>query len=439
MTRPMRHLALALLAWLAPSCSQPPGATGGSSGQPATTPSVAIVTAPAPAAGSPVAAAGDRGWDPPDYSVPKEKFSDGARNFEAAKKALLEGYYSDSLTEDDLYRAAVAGMLERADPRMRRWNRLLSPSDVRELRLDLQGELVGVGVVFDFDPKTGYVAVRGTIPGSPAERAGIAPPDTIVTVDGKLYKGAAERDVVAAIRGKEGEPVTLTILRGDKLVTVPLVREKIVYDTVTDLALPGGVGYVRIPGFNHRTAAGLHDALGDLASKRVSALVVDLRDDMGGSFDDAVAAAGELVPAGSAVAGLEKRGKTEPVTPRTTPMLLDLPVAVLVDGETASSAECLAGALQELRHATVVGSRTHGKWTVQVLEDLPNGYAVKYTTAVFRTPGGKSYDGTGLPPDVEVDATAEDVARALQESDPARRVAADVQLRTALRVLARRP
>jgi carboxyl-terminal processing protease len=330
-------------------------------------------------------------------------------------------------------------MLEHADPQMHKWNKLLSPSDVAELRSDLQGELVGIGVNIKFDPQTGYISVLGLVPGSPAERAGIAPPDTIVTVDGRLFKGLPERDVVAAIRGKEGETVTLSILRGDKLITVPVVRQKINYDGVAHLALPGDVGYVRIPGFNARTSEGLRDALNDLASKHVTALVIDLRNDWGGSFDDAVAAAGELVPAGSAVVGLKRRGRLESVTPKTTPLLVDLPAAVLVNGNTASSAELLAGALQELRHATVVGSRTHGKWTVQKLEDLPNGYALKYTSAVFQTPGGKSYDGTGMPPDVEVDESEQDVATALVQSDPAKRIGADVQLRTAMKVLARTP
>jgi carboxyl-terminal processing protease len=328
-------------------------------------------------------------------------------------------------------------MLERADPDMHKWNKLLSPSEVAELRRDLQGELVGIGVKIEFDQATGYIDVKGTIPGSPAERAGVQAPDKIVTVNGKLYKGLALRDVVADIRGKAGETVTLSILRGDKLVSVPVVRDKIVYDVVRDLVLGGDVGYVRIPGFNARTPAALHDALAELAAKGVHSLVLDLRDNQGGSFDDAVAAAGEMVPAGSTVVSLNKRGKIEPVVAKTTPMLLDVPVAVLVDRETASSAELVTAAMQDLRHATVVGTRTHGKWTVQTLDDLPNGYAIKYTIAMFLTPGGKSYEGTGLAPDVEVDAAAADVLRLEGVTDPTRRVAEDVQLRTAIAVLGR--
>jgi carboxyl-terminal processing protease len=374
-----------------------------------------------------------------DFAVPSEKFSDASRNFEEAKKALLESYYDGSFTEDDLYRAAVAGMLERVDPKMHKWNKLLAPSEVAELRNDLKGEIVGVGIGIELDPATGYIDVHKVYPGSPADRAGLAPPDKIVTVNGRLYRGLTLHDVVADIRGKAGETVTLSVLRGDKLVSVPVVRQKVIFDQVTHFLLGGAgssvVGYVQIPGFNARTPEWLRDALTDLASKGARALVVDLRHSPGGSFDDGVAAAGELVPAGSTVASLHKREKIEPVVAKTTPVLPDVPIAVLVDHETASSAELVTAALQELRHATVLGSRTQGKWTVQRVDDLSNGYAIKYTIALFAAPSGKSYDGAGMAPDVEVDQSDDATERAQKETDVPKRLAEDAPLRTAITVL----
>ncbi|MGH7296300.1 MAG: S41 family peptidase [Polyangiaceae bacterium] len=424
--RPALILTVALLA-----CSQPPSTTGpaGSSGS-------ALGAAALPATAS-MSSRSDHD-DERDLSVPAEKFSDAQRSFEQAKKLMLTEYYDGSFTEDDLYRAAVAGMLERVDPKMHKWNRLLSPSEMADLKSDLSGEVVGVGLMVDFDAATGYVQVKGTLPGSPAERAGIAPPDQIVTVDGKLYRGKSLRDAVADIRGKSGETVTLSILRGDKLVSVPVVRERVVFDQVSHSLLPGDVGYLRIPGFNTRTPQAVHDALADVASKGGHALVVDLRHSPGGSFDDAVASLGALVPAGSTVATLKKRDATERVVPKTAPVLASGPIAVLVDHETASSAELFTAALQELRHATVVGSKTRGKWTVQKVEDLPNGYAVKYTMAIFTSPGGKSFDGTGIVPEVEVDQGDEATQRALMESDPAKQLAEDAPLRTTLALLAQR-
>jgi carboxyl-terminal processing protease len=422
----MRRVSLLSLLLVA-SCSQapvgPPPPAGG----------VAASASPASAPASPVTAA--------ETTVPTEPFTNAAQNFEAARKALLGGYFRDSLTEDDLYRAAVQGMVQYADPSMQQWNKLLPPSELADMRTDLQGELVGIGVKIGFDPTTGYIDIKGTFPGSPAEHAGIAPPDKILTVNGKLYKGLTEHDVVMDIRGKAGETVTLTILRGAGIVTVPVVRAKVVYDTVQDMVVGDGVGYLRIPSFNAKTPGSLHEALADLAGKHVRALVLDLRANPGGSFDDSVAAASELAPAGATIASVNKRGKVEPVTPTAgtpAPMLLDLPVAVLVDHDTSSSAELLAAAVQELRHATLVGTRTHGKWSVQRIEDLPNGYAIKFTVGLFASPSGKSYDGIGVAPDVEVDAASDSVTKAIGETDPKAKVAEDAQLRTALAVLAHR-
>jgi carboxyl-terminal processing protease len=420
----MRRVSLLPLLLVA-SCSQAPTGTPPPVGTMANASPASAPSSPAPA------------WE---ATVPVEPFANAAQNFDAARKALLGSYYSDSISEDDLYRAAVRGMVEYADPSMRQWNKMLPPSELAELRLDLQGELVGIGVKIDFDPATGYIDVKGTIPGSPAEHAGIAPPDKIVTVDGKLYKGRSMVDVVGDIRGKSGETVTLTILRGAGLVTVPVVRAKVTYNAVQDMVVADDVGYLRVPSFNAKTPSSLHDALTDLAGKHVRALVLDLRSNPGGSFDDSVAAASELAPVGATIASVNKRGKVEPIVPKAgahAPMLLDVPLAVLVDHDTSSSAELLAAAMQELRRATLVGARTHGKWSVQRIEDLPNGYALKFTVGLFASPSGKSYDGTGLAPDIEVDAASDAVQRALAESDPKARLAADVQLRTAVAVLTR--
>jgi carboxyl-terminal processing protease len=430
------HLSIVALAAVwnmagGDSCSQSPGdATGVASPHPVATVNGAVAATPSAAP-----SASNMPSDEEDYAVPSAPFTDAQRNFDEVKKTLLSGYYDPSITEEALYRAAVAGMLERVDPAMRKWNKLLSPDDLAELQRDLQGEIVGVGVKISFDPATGYVDVLGAIPGSPAEKAGLAAPDKIVTVDGKLYKGLTLRDVVYDIRGKAGDTVKLSVLRGDKLVVVPVVREKVVYDTVTELVVDGDVGYVRIPAFNARTPDGLAAVLSDLVSKKVRGAVVDLRGCPGGSFDDAVAAASEMLPAGAVVANLKKRATTEVVTSKRAPVMTGIPLAVLVDHASSSSAELVAAALQEGDHAVLVGQRTYGKWTVQMIDDLPNGYAMKYTSGLFQSPSGRSFQGVGLPPDVEVDMPAPAVEAAEAITDPGKRLEADTQLKTAISLL----
>jgi len=374
-----------------------------------------------------------------DETAPPERFSDGAKSFETVREALLKNYYAEGVTDDDLYRAATAGMLEKLEPKMKKWNRLLSAKEFAELQNDLKGELVGVGIQISFDSASGYTDVLAAIPGSPAERAGVIPGDKIVTIDGKLYKGRSERDVVAGIRGKAGEAVTLSILRADKLVPLTITRERVVFDQPVHTMLSDNLGYVHIPSFTEKTPAQVKDALDDLARSHPQALVVDLRQNPGGSFDSAVATAELFLAEGTGIVTLKKKNKEEDkrVAAKGKGILTSLPVAVLISNSTGSGAEFITGALQEGRHARIVGQHTMGKWSVQSLDDLPNGYAYKYTISLFKTPSGKSYEGTGLLPDVEVAMEERDITRAMA-AKPSDRLATDVQLRTAKELLVRK-
>jgi carboxyl-terminal processing protease len=429
-------LRLALVVAFAAQCGRgaegaPPSATG------AAPPSVAAAPfAPSGPATTRPAEGGERhGDDEPARST--EAFGEGRKNFLVALETLRRNYYDPAVGEDDLYRAALEGMLARLDPPMKRWNRLLAPAELAELQGDLRGEVVGIGVRTAYHKETGYVDVTDVFPNSPAGRAGIVEGDVILSIDGKVYKGQSQREVQRAIRGKPGQPVALTLLRGDRLVPVTIVPEAVPLDVVGRLRLPGGIGYVRVRLFSERTPAALRQALEDLAREPVHGLVVDLRGNPGGSFDDAIAVAGLLLPPGTPVASLHKRGReAETARAQGSPLLPGVPVAVLVDRATASGAELVAGALREGRGARLVGERTFGKWSLQSLEDLPNGFAVKYTIGLFRTPAGRSYENEGMPPDVEVGPNDAPLDKVQRVESPAERLEIDAQLRTARALLA---
>jgi carboxyl-terminal processing protease len=172
----------------------------------------------------------------------------------------------------------------------------------------------------------------------------------------------------------------------------------------------------------------------------MKALVVDLRSNHGGSFDDAVATAGLFLAKGAPIVTVAKR-KEKPLTytAKEDAIAPGLPLAVLVNGATSSGAEFVAAALGEGRHATLVGTRTFGKWSVQTLEELPNGYAMKYTVSLFRTPSGKGFDGVGLTPDVEVTMDEQEFEHEPANSSGADLLAMDSQLRTAATLLRGRP
>jgi len=377
--------------------------------------------------------------DDDNATATADKFTRGAAAFATVKDTLLKNYYADGITEDDLYRAATAGMLEKLDPKMKKWNQLLTTTEMAELRNDLKGELVGIGAQISFDSPSGYADVQSVLPGSASERAGLVGGDKIVTVNGKLYKGMSVIDVVNDIRGEVGDPVTLSILRADKLLSFTITRERVVFDHASHILLADGLGYLQIPSFTEQTPAQVREALEDLAKQGPKALVLDLRQCPGGSFDSAVATGELLLPDGAGIVTLKKNGKDEEkhFAGKGKSILTSLPLAVLVSNATSSGAEFLTAALQEGRHARVIGKPTHGKWSVQSLNDLPNGYAFKYTVSLFKTPSGRSFEGTGLLPELEVAMDEKELARA-NAAKPADRLAQDVQLRTAKELLLRK-
>jgi carboxyl-terminal processing protease len=200
--------------------------------------------------------------------------------------------------------------------------------------------------------------------------------------------------------------------------------------------LGDGAGYLRVKSFNAKTRPGIDKGLDDLAAHGAKGLVVDLRGNPGGGFEDAIASAEAFVPSGTVIARIQKRGEAEKIfTAKGPTKLTNVPVVVLVDGGTSSGGEIVAAALQAGRHAEVVGTKTLGKWSLQTVDDLPNGYAIKYTISLIRSGDGKTYDGVGFAPDIEVDMDKKAMNAAERESDASRRLALDSQLRTAVALL----
>ena len=366
---------------------------------------------------------------------PKEPFTEPEKSFRAAFDALKEKYVDAGLTDADLWRAATAGMLQNAGGRP--YDELLSPAEMSEIHGHLGGEIVGIGVEIHFDDDTGMAIVRGVLPGGAAEKAGLEAGDAILKVDGKAFRGKQVRDIVYAIRGKEGEPVTLSLLREANVVTKTLKRTRVVIQSVTAEVLPDDVGLLTITSFNKKTPALLESALGRLEKDKVTALVVDLRDCPGGHFEKVLEGAGLLLPEGATIVTAVHRGGAEEAYKAKGGTPLDrVPVAVIVNEKTASGGEILAGALQE-QGAVVIGKKTHGKWNVQMIEPLPNDYAIKFTTAVFKSAGGELLDGVGLLPDIEVEMDEEAHKAAVRATTPDARIAADPQLRVAVNALRR--
>jgi carboxyl-terminal processing protease len=369
-----------------------------------------------------------------------EAFDDPAKAFQAAKQMLMEKYVREDVTEAELYRAAVEGMLEHIDAKYRTYNTLLSPTDVSELRVDLQGHIVGVGVQLKLDPSTGVADVQGVVVGSPAALAGLQVGDKVLAVDGQSFKGKAMADLVNAIRGAEGTSVRFDVLRDTQVFQRELRREKVSLALVSHQRFPGDIELLTLRGFSENTPELLRTALTEISHSGAKGLIIDLRSNPGGLLDQAITSARMLLPRGSTIAQIVHRGhRVETLTATGDPILAPLPTAVLVGGGTMSSAEVIAAALRAGLHAPLMGATTRGKWSVQSLEELPNGFVMKFTVATMQTPEGLSYEGTGLPPDVEVamDPLAVDRVQHVEAVDA--RLAEDVQLRAAVNLLRMRP
>jgi carboxyl-terminal processing protease len=369
-----------------------------------------------------------------------EKFEDASRAFQAAKETLLHNYLRSDVTEADLYRAAVQGMLNNVDPKLSAYNKLLGPAETAELKIEMTGRVVGIGIQVKFDAASGIVDVLGVIPGSPAQTADVREGDKIFRIDGVAYKGKTLTNVVAAIRGKEGDSVSLEMLRDASVITKSVRRERVLFDSVSHQRLPGDIELLSIQSFSERTPASLKSALAEIAKSAPKGLVIDLRNNAGGLLDQSIESAKLLLPKGTVITKLLKRGqKVETIVADQEPILKAVPTVVLTSDSTMSSAELLASALRLGLHAPILGGKTHGKWSVQSLEELPNHFVMKYTVAMFQTPDGQSYEGTGLAPDIEVTMDAETLDRVQHVKSVDARLAADVQLRAASNLLRMRP
>jgi carboxyl-terminal processing protease len=366
-------------------------------------------------------------------SPARAKFGDGEKMFRDVKAMLLKDYV-DEVSEEELYRGAVAGMLAAAGHR--KWDALIAPDEYTDMHSNLGGQMIGIGVELDATSDHEVVTVLGTFPGSPAEKADLRAGDRLLRVNEMPVKKGNAMDAIRMIRGKQGTKVRLTLLREDQVLQKTLVRAPISVSAVSSVMLPDGNAVVWIRQFGDKTPALLREQLQTMLAKKPHGLVIDLRGNQGGLLEKMVECVGLVLPRGATIAVEQLRGKREePLKSSLEPLVRGLPLAVLINGETASGAELFAAALRDNLGARVVGTRTTGKWNVQRVTEIGNGYAVKYTIGLFKTPKGVAPDGKGLDPDVPVEGDMLAVARAQRLADATQRLAADAQLRAAVALI----
>lgn len=301
---------------------------------------------------------------------------------------VLEQNYVDSIRIDDAFNAASRAMLNTVDPYTEYYT-----ADERDALMKMTtGEYAGIGsYITELD---GYVCISQPMEGSPSAKAGLMPGDRIVKVDSVMTKGKKSADVSKLLKGIPGTEVRVEVIRpyvADSLKTFVLTREKVTENSVPYFGMVSpSTGYVRLNQYITNSAAEISAALDTLsASPGFSNLILDLRGNGGGLVESAIEILGNFLPKGTPV--LRTKGKESEKVYKTTvnPRFKDMPMAVLIDGGTASASEITAGALQDLDRAVLVGTRSYGKGLVQTTFPLPNDALLKVTVSKYYIPSGR--------------------------------------------------
>ncbi len=341
---------------------------------------------------------------------------------------LVEKNYVDEVEAKKLIENAIQGMVGSLDPH----SSLLTPEAFKELQIDTQGEFTGIGIHVTM--RNNLVTVISPIEGTPAYRAGIKAADRIVKVDGTATDDL--RDAVRRMRGPKGTEVMITVLReGEpKPLDFKLVRDVIPIHSVKSIALKSGYGYVWVTHFRENTYDDLVSALEKLENQDppMKGLVLDLRDNPGGVLDQAIRISDLFLDKGVIMSskGRQKRHNRVYKARSSDSKLRTYPMVVLINGGSASASEIVAGALQDQKRALIIGTTSFGKGSVQSIENLRDGYALKLTIARYYTPSGRSIQAKGVEPDITVahqtiEADPAEPKRMFKESDLANHLDAE--------------
>jgi carboxyl-terminal processing protease len=339
------------------------------------------------------------------------------RYYREVLQLVHEHYYdADKAKYDGLTRAALQGMMAQLDPH----SEFMDADEFTRTESDLKNEINGIGIQVEL--RDGQVVVITPIAGTPAERAGIRRGDRLVKVDGKPLDKLGLDKTVKLLRGEPGSVVTITVSRPgrDRPLDFPLKRERIRLQSVRNAALLGdGIGYLQITQFGERTGGEFARALADLEKQGLRALVLDLRNNPGGLLDAAIEVCDAFFDKGQLIVYTQGRtpASRDDHVSAGRHRRRNYPVAVLVNGGSASAAEIVAGALKDTKRAVVVGEQTFGKGSVQSVIELQKGEGLRLTTARYYTPSGITIHERGIAPQVEIQVSSDDEAKIrLQQS-----------------------
>ncbi len=354
----------------------------------------------------------------------------GVNNFRVMMKlSVLEAYVDrfflnetdGEQLEDYIYKGYISGL---DDPYAAYYN----AEEYAQLMEEDSGEYVGIGVTVRQDTDTGYVVVEQVNKDGPAYNAGVQVEDVIMAVDGEDTAELGLQDTVSAIK-KDEEPVVLTILRDGETMELTVDKSQIVMETVAWEMKENKIGYIAVSQFVENTSEQFNEALASLSEEGMTSLIIDLRDNGGGLLTACLDMVSRFVPDEKLIVYTEDKNGNRTEYNSDSVDVLNLPMVLLVNENSASASEIMIGCLKDYGIATVVGETTYGKGIVQNIMPLPDGSAVKMTVSTYYTPNGNNIHEVGITPDITVEMNDEEWAAAQKDEQK------DTQLQEAYQAL----
>ncbi len=315
-------------------------------------------------------------------------------------RAVIDKYYLGDVDEEKLKEGAIKGYIEGLGDL---YTEYISKDDMQDYIQDTMGNFVGIGVYMVKDTRTNQIMILTPIKNSPAEKAGIQPGDYIIALNEQECTADDMTAISTKIKGEEGTTIKLKILRGEEILDFEIARENIIVNPVEGEILENNVGYIEFTSFDEDTAEEFKNKFEELQKQGITSLIIDLRNNGGGIVDKALEIAGYVADKDSTLLYEVDKNNNEKIEKNKKNPIINMPVIILTNENTASSSEILAGALKDLGKAKIVGTKTYGKGVIQQILTLPDGSGLKITTAKYLTPNRIEINKIGIEPDETVE------------------------------------
>lgn len=319
-------------------------------------------------------------------------------------KTKLENTYLRDMNEDDMIEGAIKGYVSGVGDK---YTQYLTKEDMQALMEATTGNYVGIGVYMVTSSEVNGVVIVGVIEDSPAEQAGIQVGDIITKVDDADYIGKKSEDVSNAIKGQEGTNVKVTVMRDSKEIDFNITRKSIKVKTVVSDVIENNIGYITISSFDVGTANEFKENYNKIKDKNIKGLIIDLRNNGGGVVAEALSIADTMVEKGKTLLITTDKDGKEKIDKASENPIIDVPVVILVNENTASASEILSGTLRDDCGYKIIGTNTYGKGVIQSIFTFKDGTGIKVTTNEYFSPNRNVINEVGIKPDIEVEQDKE--------------------------------